>query len=238
MSERTRPGVWAVVPAAGVGRRVGGDRAKQHLEIEGRSLLDHVLCRLVDHPWTRGAVVVLPKERHAWEPGKLPATIMILSVVGGRTRAESALAGLEALERVADSQDWALVHDAARPCLSASALDRLLSALIDDPVGGILGVPVADTLKQCSDDGTIRATVDRTGIWHAQTPQMFRLGMLRDALAGALRAGVAITDEASAMEWAGHRPKMVSGSRMNIKVTYPEDLLLAEALLRSRDDNA
>lgn len=224
-------------PAAGIGRRLGGHRAKQYLEVDGKSLLDHSLQRLVEHPWTCGAVVVSPKDHDLWDSGKLRADITLISVVGGNTRADSVLAGLEALDHVAEPHDWALVHDAARPCLSVGDLDRLLDALIDDSVGGILGVQVADTLKRCAHDGTIRATVDRTDIWQAQTPQMFRLCMLKEALAGALRAGVAITDEASAMEWAGHRPKMVSGSRLNIKVTYPEDLLLAEALLRRRNDN-
>ncbi len=238
MSKGRGPGVWAVVPAAGMGRRLGGEQAKQYLEVDGKPLLEHSVRRLVAHPWTCGAVVVLPRERGVYDPGKLLADSRILSVAGGETRADSVLSGLGALDDVADSQDWVLVHDAARPCLSSGDLDRLLRALIEDPVGGILGVPVADTLKRCADDGTIRATVDRAGIWQAQTPQMFRLGPLRDALAGALLAGVGITDEASAMEWAGHRPRMVSGSRTNIKVTFPEDLLLAEALLRRRDGDA
>jgi len=237
MSSDQRRAVWAVIPAAGAGRRMGGDRPKQTLEIHGRTLLEHGLCRLMEHPWVRGAVVVGPNERISRD-SSLPADVELLMAEGGPTRATSVFAGLGALADYANREDWVLVHDAARPCLAAADLDHLLSLLVDDPVGGILGVPAADTLKRRASNGTISATLDRSDIWQAQTPQMFRYGMLTDALGEALRAGVSITDEASALEWAGYRPRIVLGSRTNIKVTYPEDLQLAEAILRGQDRRA
>ena len=152
---------------------------------------------------------------------------------GGRERADSVLAGLRALQLAgAVEDDWVLVHDAARPNLARSDLDLLLAELAADPVGGLLAVPARDTLKRAGPDGRVRETVDRATIWQAYTPQMFRLGELQRALADALLAGVAITDEASAMEWAGHAPRLIEGRGDNLKVTRPEDLLGLRRLWR------
>jgi len=238
MSSHPPPDVWAVVPAAGAGQRAGGQRPKQYLEIAGRSILDHSLRRLVGDPRIQGVVVVLAGDEHDWDSGGLATGKHVEWVAGGEERADSVLAGLGALARIAGPDDWVLVHDAARPCLLAADLDRFLSTLMNDTVGGVLAVPVADTLKRGGDDGRILETVQRTGVWQAQTPQMFRLGLLERVLENALRAGVEVTDEASAMEWAGYRPRIVSGSRTNMKVTHPEDLLLAEALLLCQGKHA
>jgi 2-C-methyl-D-erythritol 4-phosphate cytidylyltransferase len=141
------------------------------------------------------------------------------------------LAGLERLAELATADDWVLVHDAARPCLSEVDLDRLLDALAEEPVGGLLAVPLTDTLKRADSAGRAEATLDRAGLWCAQTPQMFRFGLLRAALSVALADGVLVTDEAAAMERSGHRPQLVEGTAGNLKVTGPGDLQLAEAVL-------
>jgi 2-C-methyl-D-erythritol 4-phosphate cytidylyltransferase len=146
------------------------------------------------------------------------------------------LSGLEALADRAAADDWVLVHDAARPCLSTAEIEALFSEIGDDPVGGLLALPLADTLKRADDEHRVAATVPRAGLWRALTPQMFRYGLLREALAAAVAAGVAVTDEAAAMERAGHRPALVAGSGANLKVTTPEDLALAEAVLRARKE--
>ena len=145
------------------------------------------------------------------------------------------LNALEALAEQADEQDWVLVHDAARPCLRAEDIDHLISELNDHPVGGLLAVPVRDTMKRADNNGAIQQTVDRKNLWHALTPQMFRLGDLRDALTKAVSDGIEITDEASAMEHIGKQPKLVKGQWSNIKITHPEDLKLAEFYLEQHD---
>ncbi|MDQ7913119.1 2-C-methyl-D-erythritol 4-phosphate cytidylyltransferase [Pseudomonas sp. 102515] len=219
------PSFWAVIPAAGVGARMRADRPKQYLDLCGRSLLERTLDCFLDHPRLRGLAVSLAVEDPWWPTLACARDARILRAPGGRERADSVLAGLLLLsEQGATEGDWVLVHDAARPNLCREDLDRLLSELAQDPVGGLLGVPARDTLKRVGHDGRVSETVDRSQVWLAYTPQMFRLGTLRDALSAGLAAGAAITDEASAMEWAGHAPRLVEGRADNIKVTTPEDL--------------
>ena len=158
-------------------------------------------------------------------------------VTGGAERCHSVLNGLEALRQHADLTDWVLVHDAARPCLAVADLDRLMNELADDPVGGLLAAPVRDTLKQADSAGRVATTVDRSRLWHALTPQMFRLGRLRDALNAALARGLLVTDEAGAMEAAGFAPRLIEGRADNVKITRPEDLALAEFYLAHRFDS-
>ncbi|PAU52745.1 2-C-methyl-D-erythritol 4-phosphate cytidylyltransferase [Pseudomonas sp. PIC25] len=216
---------WAVVPAAGIGSRMRADRPKQYLQLAGRTILEHSLYCLLDHPGLQGLVVSLATDDPYWPDLACSKDSRIQRAAGGRERADSvlnALLYLEALGVAAD--DWVLVHDAARPNLARSDLDRLLDELADDPVGGLLAVPARDTLKRVGADGRVVETVDRSLIWQAYTPQMFRLGPLRAALAGALAAGATVTDEASAMEWAGQSPRLVEGRSDNLKVTRPEDL--------------
>ncbi len=223
MSER----YWAVVPAAGVGRRMGGDQPKQYLELQGRRVLDHTLQRLLDHPMIDRLYLALSADDAYWDECDYARDPRVVRVTGGKERCHSVLNALRVLQKDADADDWVLVHDAARPCLSAADLDRLTKRLAGHPVGGLLGVPVQDTLKRVSDRGEVMATVPRGDLWHAYTPQMFRFGLLYRALQQALESGELVTDDASAMEMAGHTPLMVEGHAGNIKITRPADLPLA-----------
>lgn len=229
------PAFWVVVPAAGVGRRMGAALPKQYLALAGRRVIEHTLARLAAHPLIRGVVVALADGDDHWEGLSLDLPVPLVRVTGGEERCHSVLNALDHLTVKGDGQDWVLVHDAARPCLRPEDLDRLITELAEDPVGGVLGVPVRDTMKRAGSDGRIRETVDRNGLWHAQTPQMFRLDPLRDALRSALDAGVAVTDEAQAMERAGFSPRLVEGHADNIKITRPEDLALAEFFLARQE---
>ncbi|VXC69843.1 4-diphosphocytidyl-2C-methyl-D-erythritol synthase [Pseudomonas sp. 8Z] len=216
---------WLVIPAAGIGARMAADRPKQYLEVAGRCILEHSLDCFLDHPDLLGVVVCLAEDDPFWPALASAANPLIHRANGGRERADSVLAGLQALQQAgADEADWVLVHDAARPNLARSDLDCLLDVLATDPVGGLLAVPARDTLKQADAAGRVVQTVDRAVIWQAYTPQMFRLGALRQALGDALAVGAAITDEASAIEWAGLAPRLVEGRADNLKVTRPEDL--------------
>ncbi|MFO1421245.1 MAG: 2-C-methyl-D-erythritol 4-phosphate cytidylyltransferase [Candidatus Competibacteraceae bacterium] len=228
----TNPRHWALVPAAGVGKRMGSTVPKQYLPLAGRPVIAHALATLLDHPRIAGVVVAIGAEDEWWltVAAELSTTKPLRVVIGGAERCHSVLNGLEALREWATPRDWVLVHDAARPCLTAGDVDRLLE-LDDDPVGGLLAVPARDTLKQVDDAGRVAATVDRSRLWHALTPQMFRLEMLREALRAALARGLLVTDEAAAMEAAGFAPRLVEGRADNLKITRPEDLALAEFYL-------
>lgn len=222
---RHTPRYFALLPAAGVGARMGADTPKQYLPIHGRPMLWHALRVFERHPRIERIHVVLAPEDDWW-PAHDWRGLRKLTVLrcGGVTRAQSVLNGLYAIRSEVSPDDWVLVHDAARPCLTSALLDRLLAALADDPVGGILAVPVADTLKRAGSDGRIAETVPRAGIWAAQTPQMFRHGLLLRALEG---AGADVTDEASAVEALGLAPRLVESDRSNLKVTFPDDLAVA-----------
>ncbi|MES9945348.1 MAG: 2-C-methyl-D-erythritol 4-phosphate cytidylyltransferase [Candidatus Thiodiazotropha sp.] len=229
MSSRVR--YWAVVPAAGVGQRMGAAIPKQYLDLAGRRVIDHSLERLLSHPRIEGVYLALSPEDELWRGCDFADDPRIVRVEGGEERCHSVLNALAALRQQATDDDWVLVHDAARPCLSRIDLDRLIDTLMKHPVGGLLGVPVRDTLKAVDSDGGVAHTVPREGLWHALTPQMFRLGPLYQALASAITKDALVTDDASAMELAGHRPLMVEGDASNIKITRPEDLQLAAVYL-------
>jgi 2-C-methyl-D-erythritol 4-phosphate cytidylyltransferase len=227
------PPFWALIPAAGVGSRMAADRPKQYLEVAGKTIIEHSLACFLDHPQLLGLVVSLAVDDPYWPHLACAVEPRLQRADGGRERADSVLNGLLRLSELGARDDnWVLVHDAARPNLARSDLDLLLAELADDPVGGLLAVPARDTLKRAGPDGRVQETVDRATIWQAYTPQMFRLGELQRALADALLAGVAITDEASAMEWAGHAPRLIAGRADNLKVTRPEDLLGLRRLWR------
>jgi 2-C-methyl-D-erythritol 4-phosphate cytidylyltransferase len=220
----------ALVPAAGCGSRFGAASPKQYLQLAGHPLMWHTLATLcaVDAV-DQVAVVISPTDE--WFDGydwSLPK----LSVhrVGGTSRAQSVQQGLLALNLSAD--DWVLVHDAARCCLSVAMVERLLMELGQDPVGGLLALPVPDTVKRADAEGRVGSTLPRQGLWLAQTPQMFRAGCLLEALGTA--ADDAITDEASAVERLGLKPRLVEGDASNFKVTWPRDLTLARAILEAR----
>ncbi|WP_269532936.1 2-C-methyl-D-erythritol 4-phosphate cytidylyltransferase [Chitinimonas sp. BJYL2] len=229
----------ALLPAAGAGSRMGSTTPKQYLPLLGQPLLMHTLAALAAVPEIDRLVLVLSPQDEwfdAYTPN--PAVAAKLTVVrcGGASRAESVRNGLAAIADQVSRSDWVLVHDAARPCLAAPDVSRMIATLRDDTVGGILALPVADTLKRAASGERIAATVNRDALWRAQTPQMFRHGLLSDALAQA--ASDAITDEASAVERLGHAPRLVPGNERNIKVTYPEDLALAALFLQSRQELA
>jgi 2-C-methyl-D-erythritol 4-phosphate cytidylyltransferase len=226
MTSDLLPDFWAVIPAAGIGSRMRADRPKQYLQLGGRTLLEHTLQCFLDHPRLRRLVVCLAPGDSYWETLPCAADPRIVRAAGGDERADSVLRGLRCLQGLgAAAADWVLVHDAARPNLARQDLDGLLRALRTDPVGGLLAVPARDTLKRVGEDGRVAETIDRARVWQAYTPQMFRLGALQQALLDACSAGAAVTDEASAMEWAGHAPRLVEGRADNLKVTRPEDLL-------------
>ena len=219
------PAFWAVIPAAGVGARMAADRPKQYLQLGGLTILEHSLLAFLNHPRLRGLVISLAVDDPYWPGLPCAQDSRIVRVAGGKERADSVLNALLHLHASgADDNDWVLVHDAARPNLARSDLDSLLGELANDPVGGLLAVPAKDTLKRADAQGRVTETVDRSQIWQAYTPQMFRLGALHRALADSLVSNVSITDEASAIEWAGQSPRLIEGRADNIKVTRPEDL--------------
>ena len=219
------PAFWAVIPAAGVGARMAADRPKQYLQLGGRTILEHSLGCFLDHPRLKGLVVSLAIDDPYWPTLACATDPRIQRADGGSERSGSVLNALLQLNALgASDHDWVLVHDAARPNLSRDDLDKLLAELADDPVGGLLAVPARDTLKRVDKHGRVVDTVDRSLIWQAYTPQMFRLGALHRALADSLVADAVITDEASAMEWSGQAPRLIEGRSDNIKVTRPEDL--------------
>jgi 2-C-methyl-D-erythritol 4-phosphate cytidylyltransferase len=228
---------WAILPAAGIGSRMGGDLPKQYIEVAGATIFEHSLSALLACPRLSSVVVAL--HPHDSRAAALPVfdDMRVQSVVGGAQRSDSVLAGLEALAPQAAADDWVLVHDAARPCLQLEDILRLIATVTDRGMGGILAEPVVDTVKQAGEDGLVAATLDRKTLWRAQTPQMFRLGELHEALQRAARLGLAVTDEASAMEMAGYPVQLVRGSSRNLKVTVPADLQLAAWYLTNGSDS-
>ena len=226
--------IWAVVPAAGSGRRLGGEIPKQYREIAGAPLIEHTLCALLESPDIRGIVVALdPSDRRADAIDSL-SDVRVQTTPGGAKRADSVLAGLELLAAEGAEDDWVLVHDAARPCLQLESLAALIERARQSGEGVLLAEPVADTLKQVGNDGQISRTVDRQSLWRAQTPQLFPLFALRAALGLCLEEGLSVTDEAMAMEWAGEPVHVVEGPSSNIKVTVEADLAFADLVLRRR----
>lgn len=229
-----RSGLWVVVPAAGRGTRFGGTRPKQYVEVAGLPLILHTLEALLSHPGVRGAMLVLSADDANWPGAADIAGKPVLRCVGGESRADSVLAGLQALPEDVRADDFVLVHDAARPNLGVDDLSALLERGRADPVGAILAAPVRDTLKRAGDDGGIDRTEPRERLWRALTPQLFRRLQLSRALEAAREAGVEVTDEAMAMELLGMRPLLVEGNEDNFKVTTASDLARFEFLLARR----
>ena len=229
--DQVRGRLWAIVPAAGSGTRFGGELPKQYVQVAGEPLIAHALHALLSHPAVAGVVVALAADDRHWPGWQALRGKPVLTCEGGDARADSVLAALAALPDDVRADDFVLVHDAARPNLSRRDLDALLERGRGDPVGAILAAPVRDTLKRAGDDGGIDRTEPRDKLWRALTPQLFRRLQLARALESARDAGVAVTDEAMAMERLGHRPLLVEGSADNIKVTTPADLAMIEFLL-------
>lgn len=226
--------IWAIVPAAGSGSRLGGALRKQYRDLAGRPMIAHTLARLLAHPAVAGAVVALAEDDEQWLRLRLEFAKPVHTCVGGADRAASVHAALRALPDDVGDDDIVLVHDAARPCLHASDLDRLLLAARGDAAGALLAAPVRDTLKRADAHGGVATTVSRELLWRALTPQAFRRGILTAALARAADDGIVVTDEAMAVERLGLRPRLVEGREDNIKVTVAEDLALAAYILSAQ----
>ncbi|HET9693764.1 MAG TPA: 2-C-methyl-D-erythritol 4-phosphate cytidylyltransferase [Steroidobacteraceae bacterium] len=226
---------WAVVPAAGQGSRFGAVVPKQYAPMLGSPLLGWTLRALLAEESLAGIVVALADDDQHWAGLDESRHPRILTCPGGVRRELSVASALAALAGRAADTDWVLVHDAARPCLRHDDLQALFSELAADPVGGLLAIPVSDTLKRADGAACIAETVSRDELWRALTPQMFRFGLLQRALALCIERGRTVTDEASAIECLGLRPRLVRGHADNIKVTNPEDATLAAAILRARE---
>ena len=223
--------VWAVVPAAGAGRRIGAGRPKQYLPLGGRAVIAHVIAKIAAVRAVAGVVVATAPADPWWDEAVEGLDVPVVRVDGGVERCHSVANALEHLRAVAADDDWAMVHDAARPCVAVADVERLVEAAHRHPDGAILAAPLRDTVKRAGPEGSIEGTVERNGLWRAFTPQIFPLGRLRAALRNAIADGGPVTDEAQAMERAGARPLIVQGSPGNVKITHPEDLALARALL-------
>lgn len=228
MSESER--FWGVVPAAGVGKRMQSDRPKQYLLLGAITVIEQTLFQLLKADCFAGIAVAISPEDPYWPTLSCSQQEKIIRADGGQERADSVLSALNALSNKASDNDWVLVHDAARPCIKTSDIHRLIHALKSDAVGGILALPSHDTLKNVR-QGEIVGSVDRNKVWRALTPQMFRYGALKKVLELAREKGQVVTDEASAFELNGFQPKIVEGQTGNIKITRPEDLILAKFYL-------
>ncbi|MCK5697371.1 MAG: 2-C-methyl-D-erythritol 4-phosphate cytidylyltransferase [Gammaproteobacteria bacterium] len=226
------PHYWAVIPAAGVGKRMGSHIPKQYLPLAGQTVLQHTINLFLKHADISGIVLAITDNDPYWQDivtcynQKNSKPIIVAS--GGQERCYSVLNALNLLSDHAQDNDWVLVHDAARPCLLSSDIDLLMSELKDSACGGLLGIPMADTVKRCDPHNQVLATVDRSDLWRALTPQMFPLKLLKDALTHALNNNQEVTDEASAIELQGLQPLIVEGQASNIKITHPSDLSVAE----------
>lgn len=235
---------WAVVPAAGLGRRMGAEKPKQYLQLLNKTVIEHSLAPFCDHPLIAGIVVAIAEDDPHWQALAVSRHPKISRAKGGEERRHSVLNGLNCLAARAADDDWVLVHDAARPCVKATDLDLLIAAVKDHAVGGLLAAPLSDTVKRAEQGGglaegpapgatcEVQTTVNRDGLWRALTPQMFRLAALRESLAAVVAQRGVATDEAQAMESQGRKPRLVPAGAHNIKIARPEDLALAEFYLR------
>ena len=226
--------IWVIIPAAGVGRRMGTNTPKQYLLLNEKTVIEHTLSVFDSHASVSEIIVAISENDEYWSSLNLTLSKSLHKVAGGKERCDSVLNALMFLKDKANADDWVLVHDAARPCLRTEDLNLLLEKCQTHAVGGILAVPVRDTMKR-SVDNTITETVDRENLWHALTPQMFRFKLLKDSLESALMENKVITDEASAVELTGHQPLLIEGHADNLKITRPEDLALASFYLRQAD---
>ncbi len=220
---------WAVVPAAGAGKRMQSDVPKQYLEIHGKPVIEYTLEAFISHPLIESVIVAVSDTDGFWPELPVSRHPKIQTAKGGLERCHSVLNCLEHLQTIAGSDDWVLVHDAARPCLIKDDIDKLICGLSDTD-GGLLALPVRDTMKR-AENSFVKETVNREGLWHALTPQMFRLSELQQSLNSAVTRGDMVTDESQAMEKAGYKPRLVKGRPENIKITHRADLALAELYL-------
>ncbi len=227
--------IWAVIPAAGIGRRMQSDIPKQYLQLLGASVLENTIRRLLAADKISGLAIALRDDDQYWPELNITSAKLVLRAEGGSERCDSVLSAMKALaqhENFDINNDWVLVHDAVRPCVRLSDIERLIAQATLNDAGGLLALPVRDTMKrQTVGAEVVQQTVEREGLWHALTPQLFPYGVLQNALVRALAEGIAVTDESSAMEHAGYAPLLVEGCEDNIKITRPGDLRLAELFM-------
>jgi 2-C-methyl-D-erythritol 4-phosphate cytidylyltransferase len=238
---RTADTFWAIVPAAGVGRRMQqGSSAKlpkQYLPLFGKTVIEHSLERVLAVPQISRVLVAVSPEDEYWTSLAISRDPRLERVIGGKDRHNSVFNALAALADRAAEDDWVLVHDAVRPCVTPGCIETMIRKLSGHAVGGLLGFPLADTLKKVDDGGLVKATVDRTGVWAAATPQMFRYGVLTKALREFIATDRLPTDEAMAIESLSLPVKIVAGRRDNIKITVPGDLELAATILSAQQSS-
>jgi len=228
--------IWAVIPAAGIGKRMQSDIPKQYLNLNQRPVIEHTINRLLAVERVCGVIVSLQADDPYWPDVVIESNKPVLLAQGGDERCHSVMNALDVLSRRQDfdrERTWALVHDAVRPCVSIDDIQNLIDVAAGTESGGLLALPVRDTMKRQDDKQCVEQTIDRTGLWHALTPQLFACYQLSAALESALIEGTLVTDESSAMERAGYKPRLVPGREDNIKITRPADLRLAELYLQS-----
>jgi 2-C-methyl-D-erythritol 4-phosphate cytidylyltransferase len=223
--------IWAILPAAGIGRRMGSLTPKQYLPLNGLAVIEWALGRLLKIAAIKEIVVVLNETDSHWFSLKSSYPKSVRTVIGGDQRYQSVLNGLNWLDEKAEVSDWVLVHDAVRPCVRETDIEKLIATLQFHEIGGVLGAPVINTLKEVNEQAEIQRTIDRNYCWNALTPQMFRYGILREALDFVVSRDLIVTDEAEAIELLGHVALMVEGKTDNIKITTEADLELAEKIL-------
>ncbi len=235
--------IWAIVPAAGIGQRMQSDIPKQYLLLNGRPVLEHTINSLLKNKNISGLVIALRQDDDYFTDIKVMSDKPVLRAVGGKERVDSVLNALNELfkhDQFDMSSDWVMVHDAVRACLRQGDIDKLVDDVAKDKNGGLLALPVRDTMKRQSSGkpfATVEKTIDRENLWHALTPQYFHAASLKQALEAAQRGDVVVTDESSAMEFVGFSPRLVSGYEDNIKITRPDDLRLASLFLQSQSSS-
>ncbi len=236
-SEAVNASIWVVIPAAGVGKRMQADRPKQYLSLLNKTVIEHTLSCFSQHPAIAGIVISLHTNDPYWNELEIDLPIPYFIAKGGKERSDSVLNALQMMQNKlkVDANSWVMVHDAARPCLLQSDLDKLISSCLHtDVVGAILAKKASDTMKRSKLDQSILRTENRENLWHALTPQMFRLKQLSDALLLAIEQNIVITDDASALENYGESPLLIEAIGSNIKITHPDDLALAAFLLKDK----
>lgn len=215
---------WVVIPAAGVGSRMGADRPKQYISINKKTIIEYTIDCFLQREEINKIIVAISNTDEYWPDLSISKDEKVITAPGGAERYQSVLNCLHILADIADEDDWVLVHDAARPCLNQSAIDRLMVAVRTHDVGGILAMPCRDTMKRANESDEIDTTVEREFLWHAQTPQMFKYGKLLSAIEDALENKSVVTDESMAMERLGYKPLLVHGHQENMKLTHKDDL--------------
>lgn len=224
---------FAIIPAAGIGKRMGSSLPKQYAELAGKPVLQHTIERLRETQLFDAIVLAAqPNDGRAQAIASLFDNIILAS--GGAERVLTVRNALSELSDRAQPDDWVYIHDAARPCVRPDDILKLHQAILQDPIGGILALPMRDTVKQAQDHRSIK-TVDRSALWQALTPQAFRYGVLVEAINQAIAQKLPVTDDASALEFMGHAPLLIEGASDNLKITYPQDMLLAETILQAQE---